>query len=87
MMDENPETRIEERLTKLEKEIKTLVKTLEAWHESLEKSRKEQMAFHREEMDRILNRLLDGTKENPGILKSLDDIKRILDERLPKPEK
>ena len=34
-----------------------------------------------------INRILDGTPENPGANRNLEKILRLLDERLPKPEK
>lgn len=79
---------LKERLSSLEKEIENLAMKVDAFYAALEKSRKEQNAFMREEW----NKILDGTEKNPGILKQLkkleklDDIVRILDERLPKPK-
>ena len=73
---------LKERLDTLEEEIKNLAETIDAFYDSLKKDRQEQNALWRKEMDRML----DGTDENPGILRSLANITRILDERLPKPK-
>ena len=80
---ENGINTIKDHIDGLAKEIKDLAEKLDSFNVSLKADRKEQNTHFRNEM----NRLLDGTEENPGILKSLDDIRKILDERLPKPEK
>ena len=82
-MNKNECEDLENHLNTLEEEIKNLANKLDAFHDSLKEDRKKQNELFRNKMDR----LLDGTEENPGILKSLNNIVQILDERLPKPEK
>ena len=68
-----------ERTSTLKKENKVLAERLEKSSELLRKDMKDHNTLLRED----INRLLDGTEENPGILREI----RALKERFPKPEK
>ena len=66
---------VEERLNQVDREL-----------ERLERKMDDGFKAFRKDMDRIL----DGTPEEPGILRKLDrldDIARLLEERLPPPPK
>ena len=68
---------VEEHLNTVEKRMGRLEGRMDALSQ--------QVALMRED----INRILDGTDEEPGVnrkLDRLDDIVRLLEERLPKPE-